>query len=229
MRSRSSSNQAAARAAVRRVGMGSSASPGSRPVWRSASPSTIAAASATLSERMPGRIGMREARVGAPRCTSGGTPGAFAADQQGVVGREGEVGDRRRRPVVVSRTRRRPGARRADEGVPGAVARELDARRDSPCRRAAAGGRRSRKPQGSMMSTATPRQARQPQHGAGILRNIGLDRGRGAWRRPRAGKSARRSATPALQCRWPGVCRRVAPRRLSQDRRDAWLHAADVA
>src|SRR6185312_10604494 len=42
-------------------------------VCRSASPSTSAAASATLSERSPGRIGTRS-RASAARCTASGTP-----------------------------------------------------------------------------------------------------------------------------------------------------------
>src|ERR1700760_830731 len=46
---------------------------GSCPVWRSASVTPIAAAWATLIERMPGRIGMRM-RASAASCTSGGTP-----------------------------------------------------------------------------------------------------------------------------------------------------------
>ena len=58
---------------------------GKPPVWRSASPSTIAAAWATLSERRPGRMGI-SSRASAASCTSSGTPGAFPAHQQGVVG-----------------------------------------------------------------------------------------------------------------------------------------------
>ena len=54
-------------------------------VWRRASPSTIAAETATLSERDPGRMGMRMRR--SARLGHGvGHAGAFAADHQDVAG-----------------------------------------------------------------------------------------------------------------------------------------------
>ena len=56
-------------------------------VCRSASPVTIAAATATLSERRPGRIGHLDARIRC-RVNGFGHAGAFAAEQQDVVGLE---------------------------------------------------------------------------------------------------------------------------------------------
>src|SRR5262249_33740222 len=43
------------------------------PVWRNASPTTIAAVTATFNERMPGRMGIYKRRSAA-RCTGSGTP-----------------------------------------------------------------------------------------------------------------------------------------------------------
>ena len=58
---------------------------------------TIAAATATLSERMRGRMGMRSARSAAA-CTSSGAPADFAADEQNVPRAVVAVEIGRRRP-----------------------------------------------------------------------------------------------------------------------------------
>ena len=75
MRSRSAANQAAARS--QRSGSGgkvaASVMSGMSPVWRSASASAIAPASATLSDRAGARKGITT-RASAARCTAGGAP-----------------------------------------------------------------------------------------------------------------------------------------------------------
>src|SRR5262249_2513821 len=76
----------------RRVGRrGAHAAPaaGRPPVWRSASPSTMAAASATLSERIPGRIGTLR-RASAAAWTSAGTPALSRPSSSRSSAREAE-------------------------------------------------------------------------------------------------------------------------------------------
>ena len=90
---RRSSALAAARSG-RRAGTGQvpiMPPPGKRPVWRRASPSTIAAAWATFKERRPGRKGITSLASAAVMHLVGHA-GAFPPHQQRVAGREGEIG-----------------------------------------------------------------------------------------------------------------------------------------
>ncbi len=92
MSSRSASNQVRARVLRVSMSLESIASayvmPGGwrakPPACRSASPATMATATAILSERKPSRIGM-PSRVSAALCTASRHPGAFAAEQQDLV------------------------------------------------------------------------------------------------------------------------------------------------
>ena len=148
------------------------------PVCRRASPRTIAAATATLSERRPGLIGIRS-RASASPTNRFRHPGALAAQQQRVVGAECEAGvgrlgvggeqheaggarpappPRRPRSRRAARSRRGPGSRAPPAAGRGPSCRTRPGRsrpRPRPGRRPAAGssrcsaGYRARRAQGA--------------------------------------------------------------------------------
>ena len=129
---------------------------------------------ATLSERRSCRIGMRTRRSAALGDVIG-DPGAFAADHQDVA----VAIARQRRPkwrrLVVSRTSRRPcDSRHWREVGVALVLGELGVRRDSRGRRGCSSPRRKREA-GRMDDVDVDAEAgAEPQHGAGILGNVGL-------------------------------------------------------
>ena len=82
------------------------------------------------------------------------------------------------------------------------------------------------KPQGSMMSTGTPRQAAEAQEGAGVLRNIGLEQGEAHGADSTARRVANRRCTGRAIIRWPTASRRAHLRvSLSQTDRCAFMRA----
>jgi len=150
------------------------------PVWRSASPSTMAAASATLRERAGGASGITM-RASAARCTVSGVggpvhgfghAGALAADQQPVARAEGEsgvglacAGGQQHQP--------RPGQRRP-EGLPGAVTDQIQrigVIHDRPAQPAIVENEAGRLDQ----IEADAQAGGQTHHRAGVLGDVGLE------------------------------------------------------
>ena len=166
------------------------------PVCRSASPTAMAAAIATLSERRPGRIGMTQPGVGGlmHRLRH---PHGFAAEQQDVAGPIGviEVGHGRSggEQDEAQAMLPPPGL----ENAPGDVAVERDLVEivhAGAAEGAVGGGKPGRLDDMGLDAKA----GRQPQNRAGVLRNVGLVEGdpHGAFR-ARSGR--RQSAKPAIR------------------------------
>ena len=130
---------------------------GRSPVWRRASPSTMAAATATLSERRPGWMGMRRrasathARLAARRRSRGPAAACRGAEGEAGVGRLAAGGEQDE--ARAARPPRRFERRKAR--VP------LERRRGRDSRAPARLSARSvmSKPVGPITSTGTPRQA----------------------------------------------------------------------
>ena len=222
MRSRSVSNQAAARCFAPASAASSVMlrSVGNRPVWRSASPSTMRGGERDI-ERAQARP--HRDRAGArrrPACTAVGHAGALAAEQQRVVRREGEVGDSGIAPCVVSRTRRP--RRRAREMRP----RKRGASSAAPVEIIHAGALQAavveHEAAGLDDVDGDAEAGAEAQQRAGVLRNVGLVEGKthGAVQRSRGIAFCKRPANQSA-LRSPGssgrLCGRMSHSREASD------------
>ena len=149
-----------------------------RSVWRSASPNISAAATATLIERKPSRIGMRT-RASASAATAVRHAGAFAAEHQDVALAVVEAIGR----LAGLAWSGAPGGGRllAPPGVEMAVAVVLDEVGLIEIVEPAAlqlARAKTAKPVGWITCTAHAEAGAQPEQGAGVLRRYRADRGR---------------------------------------------------
>ncbi len=141
-------------------------------ICRKASPAIIAAASATLSERKPSRIGTRM-RASALACTCGWRAGGFPAEKDDVMRREGEV----RIGAIGLRGREHQAMRRCAppcvEGRKARMARDLDLVEiiHAGAAKGAVGDRKARRLDDVERKAET---GREPRDRARVLRNVRL-------------------------------------------------------
>ena len=148
--------------------------------WRSASPKTIAAATATLSDRIPARMGMATA-MSARAATSTGTPAEFAADHQNVAVLEAAVEIGRRRLGGEQHEAARAGRRGEALGRPPRLEIvETGVSRDVHVIEIVHAGATQMpvtngEPRRSDNGRVNAKTGAHPQHGSGVLRNVGLE------------------------------------------------------